>query len=98
MRRRIDAHAAEKVVHLDAFQRLDHVLHLGGLRLVEAGEHEPRHRIGGGGRVAGWRAELGAVVLDELLRHRRIGGVVEVGADPEVVADLGSELDQLLDA
>src|SRR5574341_776025 len=34
----VDAHAPDDVVQLDAFQRPDHVLHFGGLRLVEAGE------------------------------------------------------------
>src|SRR5512134_1022291 len=94
----VDAHAPEQVVHLDAFERLDDVLHLGGLRLVEAGEHEARHRVRGRGRVAGGRAEFRAVVLHELLGDRRIRGVVEVGADPEVLADLGVELDQLFHA
>src|SRR2546421_1908850 len=82
VRGRIDAHAPDDVLHLDAFERLDHIGHLGGFRLVEAGEHEARHRVRRRWRVAGRRAELGAVVLDEFLRSGRVGGVVEVRADP----------------
>jgi GGDEF domain-containing protein len=39
--RAVDAHRSEQVVHLDALERLDHVLHFHGLRLVEAGEQQP---------------------------------------------------------
>src|SRR6266851_2761446 len=97
VRRAVHAHRPDHVVELDSFKRLDHVLHLGGSRLVEAGEEHPRHRVGGRGRVARRRAELRLVTLHEALRHRRVGGVVEVRAHPAVLADLGRELDQLLD-
>src|SRR5437879_1866088 len=94
----VDAHRPDHVVELDPLERLDHVLHLGGSGLVETGEQHARHRVGGGGRIARRRAELRLVALHEIARHRRVGGVVEVRAHPAVVADLGRELDQLLDA
>src|SRR6266853_4194732 len=94
----VDAHRADDVVHLEAFERLHHGLHVVGLRLVEPGEQHARHRVGGRGRVARRQLELPLVLLDEGLRRRRVGGVVEIRPDPEVLADLGGELHQLLDA
>src|SRR5438445_8512235 len=96
--RRIDAHRPDDIVQLDALERLDHVLRLGGLRLVEAGEQQPCHRVRRGGRVARRNVEFRAVAFDERLRHGRVRRVVEVRADPEILTDLGRELDQLLDA
>src|SRR5467141_5330838 len=94
----VDPHRPDDVVHLQPFERLDHRLDVVGLRLVEAGEQHPRHRVGGRGRVARRQPELGLVALDEALRHRRVRRVVEVRADPQVVADLRRELHQLLHA
>src|SRR5439155_24675926 len=87
----VDPHRPDHVVDLQAFERLDDVLHLGGFRLVEAGEEHARHRVGGRGRVARGRAELRLVALHEALRDRRVGGVVEVRAHPAVLTDLGRE-------
>src|SRR5438034_4824642 len=98
VRRAVDPQRRDHVVDLQALERLDDVLHLGGFRLVEAGEEHARRRVGGRGRIAGRRAELRLVALHEALRHRRLGGVVEVRAHPQVLADLRGELDQLLDA
>ena len=95
---RVDAHAAHQVVHLEALAGSDDVRHLGGLRLVHRVEQHPRHPVGRGRSVAGRAAELGLVALHELPRHRGVGGVVEVRADPDVLADLGGELDELLHA
>src|SRR5882762_4370413 len=92
----VDPHRPDDVVHLEALERLDDGLHVVGLRLVEAGEQHPRHRVGGRRRVARRQLEPGLVALDEALRHRRVCRVVEVRADPQVVADLRRELHQLL--
>src|SRR5882672_8608295 len=94
----VDPHRPDDVVHLEAFERLDDGLHVVGSCLVEAGEQHARHRVGGRGRVARRELELGLVALDETLRHRRVRRVVEVRADPQVVADLRRELHQLLHA
>src|SRR5260221_336222 len=92
----VDPHRPDDVVHLEALERLDDRLHVIRLCLVEAGEEHARHRVGGRGRVARRELELGLVALDEALRHRRVRGVVEVRADPQGVADLGRDLDELL--
>src|SRR6266581_7416359 len=96
MRGAVDPHRADDVVHFQPLERLDHGLHVVGSRLVEAGEQHPRHRVGGGGGVTRRQLEPALVALDEALRHRRVRGVVEVRADPQVVADLRRELHQLL--
>src|SRR6266480_6759148 len=98
VRRAVDPHRPDHVVDLQALERLDDVLHLGGFRLVEAGEQHARHRVGGRRRVARGCAELRLVALHEIARDRRVGGVVEVGAHPQILADFRGKLDQLLDA
>src|SRR5882672_578693 len=98
VRRAVHPHRPDDVVHLEAFERLHHGLHVIRLGLVEAREEHARHRVGGRRRVARRQLEPGLVALDEALRHRRVRRVVEVRADPQVVADLRRELHQLLHA
>src|SRR5258706_9978210 len=98
VRGRVHAHVPYDVVDLDAFERLHHVLHLGRLGLVEARQQQARHRVGGRGRITRRVAELRLVALDEGLGHRRVGGIVEIRADPDVLADLGRELHEFLHA
>src|SRR5882672_4733633 len=92
----VHPHRPDDVVHLEAFERLHHGLHVIRFGLVEAGEEHARHRVGGRRRVTRRQLEPGLVALDEALRYRRVRRVVEVRADPEVVADLRRELHQLL--
>src|SRR5438034_477771 len=49
-------------------------------------------------RVAGRCVVLGLVHLRQLLRHRRAGAVVGVGADPEILAGLGVDLHEVFGA
>src|SRR5256885_13864003 len=67
VRRAVDPHRPDHVVDLQALERLDDVLHLGGFGLVEAGEEHARHRVGGRGRIAGRRPELRLVAVHEAL-------------------------------
>ncbi len=94
----IHPHPAHQVVDLEALQRLDDVHVLGGLRLVHAVQHHPRHAVGRGRRVAGRITELRLVALHEFPGDRRVGRVVEVGAHPHVLAHFRRELDELLHA
>ena len=79
MRLGIHPHPSHEIVDLDPFQALHDVLDLDGLGPVEAVEQHPRHAVGRRWGVARRAAELGLVALDELLGHRRVGRVVEVG-------------------
>src|SRR5215831_13062861 len=85
VRLRFHLHRPDDVVELDPFHRLDHILYLGRFRLVDTGEQQARHRVRRRRSVARRVAKLRLVALHELLRHRCIGGVVEVGADPDVL-------------
>src|SRR5258705_4337310 len=79
----VHPHRPDDVVHLEAFQRLHHGLHVLRLGLVEAEQEHPPHLVGGRRRVARRQLEPGLVALDEALRHRRVPRVVKVRADPE---------------
>src|SRR5438445_220198 len=95
---RVHAHAADQVVQLEPLEGLHHSRDLGRFGLVHSRERHARHAISGRRRVAGRVTELGLIALDELARDRRVRRVIEVRADPEVLANFRVELDQLLHA
>src|SRR5205809_2008315 len=94
----IHPHLARPVLGLPVLEGPDDVSGLGAVRLLDRAQGETRHAVRGARRVAGRCVVLGLVHLRHLLRHRRAGAVVGVGADPEILAGLGVELHEVFGA